>query len=111
MKIVLFFIFCFSLISNTTVAQKSSFIVLGDLHYDVLQDHDMGWLSTKPGDLRQVTEEYTKYTSENWNDFMAILKRKVKSSKSPVKTIVQLGDLSEGLAGSEEKALKWLRMR
>ena len=104
MKIALFFIFCFSIIINTSVAQKSSFIVLGDLHYDVLQDHDMEWLGRKPDDLRQVTEEYTKYTSENWYDFMALLKRKVESNNSPVKAIVQLGDLSEGLAGSDEKA-------
>ncbi len=104
MKVALFFIFCFIIINHTSVAQKSSFIVLGDLHYDVLQDHDMDWLKTKPDDLRQVTEEYTKYTSENWNDFTAILKRKVESNRSPVKAIVQLGDLSEGLAGSEEKA-------
>lgn len=104
MKIALFFIFCFSIILNTSIAQKSSFIVLGDLHYDLLQDHDMEWLGRKPDDLRQVTEEYTKYTSENWNDFMAILKRKVESNNSPVKAIVQLGDLSEGLAGTEEKA-------
>ena len=104
MKVAFFFIFCFSIIINTSVAQKSSFIVLGDLHYDLLQDHDMDWLKTKAGDLRQVTEEYTKYTNENWNDFMAILKRKVESNESPVRAIVQLGDLSEGLAGSEEKA-------
>jgi len=104
MKNALFFIFCFIIINHTSVAQKSSFIVLGDLHYDVLQDHDMEWLGQKPDDLRQVTEEYTKYTSENWNDFMAILKRKVETNNSPVKAIVQLGDLSEGLAGTEEKA-------
>jgi hypothetical protein len=103
MKTALFFIFCFCIIF-TTSAQKSSFIVLGDTHYDLLQDHDMDWLKTKPGDLRQVTEEYTKYTSENWNDFMSILKRKVESNSSPIRAIVQLGDLSEGLAGTDEKA-------
>lgn len=104
MKTTLLFIFCFSIVINTSIAQKSSLIVLGDLHYDLLQDHDMEWLGLKPDDLRQVTEEYTKYTKENWNDFMAILKKRVASNDSHVKAIVQLGDLSEGLAGTEEKA-------
>lgn len=103
MKTTLLFILFFCLVL-TAPAQKSSFIVLGDIHYDLLEDHDMQWLNTKPGDLRQVTQEYTKYTRENWNDFMTILKKKVKSSASPVKAIVQIGDLSEGLAGNEEKA-------
>jgi 3',5'-cyclic AMP phosphodiesterase CpdA len=104
MKTALLFIFFFSMIIHASVAQKSSFIVLGDLHYDLLQDHDMVWLGQKPDDLRQVTEEYTKYTGENWKDFMAILKNRVLSKDSKVKAIVQLGDLSEGLAGSEVKA-------
>ncbi len=87
-----------------SVAQKSSFMVLGDLHYDLLEDHDMDWLNSKPDDLRQVTEEYTVYTRENWGDFMAILKKRVESEDPPVKAVVQLGDLSEGLAGTEDKA-------
>ncbi len=104
MKIAQIIFFFFFIIYQTSFGQKSSFIVLGDIHYDLLEDHDMDWLSTKPGDLRQVTEEYTKYTSENWDDFMAILKIKVESDNSKVTAIVQLGDLSEGLAGTKEKA-------
>lgn len=87
-----------------SVAQKSSFIVLGDMHYDLLTDHDMEWLREKPDDLRQVTEEYTVYTRENWTDFMTVLKNRAVSDDPPVKAVIQLGDLSEGLAGSEEKA-------
>lgn len=85
-------------------AQKSSLIVLGDIHYDLLQDHDMDWLMKKPDDLRQVTKEYTVYTEKNWSDFMTIIKNKAASKNPTVKAIIQLGDLSEGLAGSEEKA-------
>jgi len=85
-------------------AQKSTLMVLGDLHYDLLQDHDMDWLKTKPDDLRQVTQEYTVFTAKNWNDFMGILRQKAQTVKPPLKAIVQLGDLSEGLAGSEVKA-------
>lgn len=94
------------LISVNCTGQNSSFLVLGDLHYDILEDHDMGWLSTKPDDLRQVTEEYTVYTKKNWDDFLGILRLKAQEEGPSMKGIIQLGDLSEGLAGSPEKALK-----
>ncbi len=86
------------------LAQKSSFIVLGDLHYDLLDDHDMNWLGTKPDDLLQVTKEYTVYTEKNWSDFMTIIRNKAVSENPPVKAVIQLGDLSEGLAGSVQMA-------
>ena len=104
MKRYLPFIFLLVFLSFQSYAQKNSFLILGDLHYDLLDDHDMDWLSTKPDDLRQVTEEYTVYTEKNWSDFMGILQRKVQTFRPSVKAIIQLGDLSEGLAGSEEKA-------
>ena len=85
-------------------AQKSSLIILGDMHYDLLQDHDLDWLKEKPGDFRQVTKEYTVYTEENWKDFMGILKKRTENEIPKVKALIQLGDLSEGLAGTEEKA-------
>jgi 3',5'-cyclic AMP phosphodiesterase CpdA len=84
-------------------AQKSSVILLGDIHYDRIEDHHMEWLKDKPGDIRQV-EEYTRITSEHWSDFMEVIKNRVDSDDYPVKAIIQAGDLSEGLAGSEEKA-------
>ena len=42
--------------------KEVSFLLLGDIHYDLLEDHDMEWLSTKPDDLRQVTKEYSVFT-------------------------------------------------
>jgi len=98
--IIVIFLFA-SIICN---AQKNSFLVLGDLHYDLLGDHDMDWLNTKPDDLRQVTKEYTVYTDKNWSDFMGTLRQKIQNEGPSVKAIIQLGDLSEGLAGSEKKA-------
>lgn len=74
-------------------AQKSSILVLGDLHYDLIEDHDIDWLSKKPDDLRQVTHEYTIFTANHWSTFMNILRRKVASTNPPVKGIIQLGDL------------------
>jgi hypothetical protein len=74
------------------------------MHYDLPEDHDMDWLRTKPDDLRQVTQEYTVFTKNNWVDFMGIVRQKTQTVKPPVKAVIQLGDLSEGLAGSEKKA-------
>lgn len=103
--------FCLQLLFLTlfllpTQAQKSTLLVLGDLHYDLLEDHDMDWLRTKPDDLRQVTQEYTVFTKNNWVDFMGIVRDKAQTVKPPMKAVIQLGDLSEGLAGSEEKAVQ-----
>ena len=91
------------LLIHSVSAQRSSLIMLGDIHYDLMEDHDMEWLRNKPDDLRQV-KEYTAFTRDNWNDFMAIIKKRAESENPPVKAILQLGDLSEGLAGTEAKA-------
>jgi len=104
MKNILIVYFLTFLLNFNSPAQKSSFIVLGDIHYDLLQDHDMNWLNIKPDDLRQVTREYSVYTEKNWSDFTGILKQKAQTVKPSLKAIIQLGDLSEGLAGSELKA-------
>lgn len=97
----LFIILCTCSIAH---AQKQSFLVLGDIHYDLLEDHDMEWLRKKPDDLRQVTTEYTQFTKNNWPTFSKYLKDKAASHKPGIKAVLQLGDLSEGLAGSEPKA-------
>jgi 3',5'-cyclic AMP phosphodiesterase CpdA len=99
-------LFCFVLIAFGLASQNSSLIILGDIHYDRPEFHDIGWLSTKPDDLRQVTKEYTVYTARYWSDFVAGLKKKVVVYRPPVRAIVQLGDLSEGLAGNEQKAME-----
>ena len=104
MKRYLIILILVAFVSFQSIAQKCSFLILGDMHYDLLGDHDMDWLSTKPDDLRQVSEEYTVYTENHWSDFMGVLQQKVQSEKPPIKAVIQLGDLSEGLAGSMEKA-------
>jgi hypothetical protein len=88
-------------------AHKSSFLVLGDLHYDLLEDHDMVWLNTKPDDLRQVTKEYTVFTEKNWNDFMGVVRQKVHSEFPSMKAIIQFGDLSEGWQDRQRKPGRW----
>jgi UDP-2,3-diacylglucosamine pyrophosphatase LpxH len=106
MKKAVFIIIILAFVSLQSYAQKSSLLILGDLHYDLLGDHDMNWLSKKPDDLRQVTKEYTVNTAKNWIDFMEIIHQKVQNIKPTIKAIIQLGDLSEGLAGSNEKAIQ-----
>lgn len=98
--VILFFLFT----TAGSFSQKSSLIVLGDLHYDLPGDHDMEWLAKKPDDLRQVTTQYTVYTRKYWTEFMEIIRRKSSSVKPGVIGIIQLGDLSEGLAGTPDKA-------
>ncbi|MCE5205023.1 MAG: metallophosphoesterase [Porphyromonadaceae bacterium] len=91
------------LIVSTTIAQEQSFLILGDIHYDRMEDHDLTWLSEKPDDLRQI-KEYTQITKDIWPAFSSHLRHKVLQYDPAVKAVVQLGDLSEGLAGSEKKA-------
>ncbi len=85
-------------------AQNSSIIVVGDLHYNQMKDHNLEWLTNQPGDLVKESEDYSSYTNKYWLPFMSVLKEKTVSVKPEVKAIIQLGDLSEGLAGSVEKA-------
>ncbi len=86
------------------LAQSSSIIVVGDLHYNQMKDHNLEWLANQPGDLVKESEDYSSYTNKFWVPFMNVLKEKTVSVKPEVKAIIQLGDLSEGLAGSVEKA-------
>lgn len=105
------FIFLLILTSLPSYCQKQnekdiSFLLLGDIHYDLLEDHDMTWLSTKPDDLRQVTEEYSVFTKNTWPEFSRTISRKVQKHQPVIKAILQMGDLSEGLAGSPQKAIQ-----
>ena len=86
--------------------KEVSFLLLGDIHYDLLEDHDMEWLSTKPDDLRQVTKEYSVFTKNTWPEFSRIISRQVQKPQPSIKALLQMGDLSEGLAGSPQKAIQ-----
>ena len=104
MKIFTLLLVLLSFVSINSTAQNSSIIVLGDLHYNQMEDHDLEWLKNQPGDLVQESIDYADYTNKYWNPFMNIVREKSYSVNPPVKAIVQVGDLSEGLAGSVEKA-------
>lgn len=87
---------------NAGTGSQTGFIVLGDMHYDRIENHDLAWLAEQGDDLRQVTTEYTVFTNNFWSDFTALLRE--RSSKENIDAILQLGDLSEGLAGTEALA-------
>lgn len=104
---IMIFILSLVLSSQSYAKHKNepvSFLLLGDIHYDLPEDHDMDWLQTKPDDWRQVTTEYTQFTKNNWIPFTGIIRKTMKSNRPPIKAVLQMGDLSEGLAGSPQKA-------
>lgn len=79
---------------------QERYILLGDIHYDLLENHDIDYLLAKGDDYRQVTQEYTRYTADYWNDFSHAVREKARQSDA----IIQMGDISEGLAGTPELA-------
>jgi hypothetical protein len=85
-----FFLLLIVTFTTPSVAQKSSFLVLGDLHYDLLEDHDMEWLRQKPDDLRQVTEEYTVYTKKK-TDMLPFLGKELGESDAKYKFVAVYG--------------------
>jgi hypothetical protein len=103
-KLISTALICLSILFVSCSARSTRIIMLGDIHYDLPEDHDMTWLRTKPDDFRQVTEEYTVNTAKNWTDFIEKIRNVAGEKKDPARVILQVGDLSEGLAGSPEKA-------
>src|SRR5436309_10876335 len=78
--------------------------VLGDLHLDRPEHHDAEWLkATHPNDVRQV-ENYCRVTREFSPKLFATVKAQVAAAKAPVPFVLQLGDLIEGLCGSDRLA-------
>lgn len=81
-----------------------AFPLLGDLHFDRPEHHDQGWLAkTHPGDVEQV-RNYVRLTRETLPPLFAAVRERVAGTKLPVPFVVQVGDLVEGLCGSEELA-------
>ena len=90
--------------------------MLGDLHFDRPQHHDLDWLKQEhPGDVRQV-ENYCRVT-EQWSaKLLDAARARVAAAQSPVPFVLQLGDLIEGLCGSPalatrqaREALEWVK--
>ena len=86
-------------------AKKSedvSFIVLGDVHYCDASFYDLDKMqASKPGDYQQITKTYAPVTKNNWSDLVGALKNRIAQSDPSVRCVVQLGDISEGIANVE----------
>jgi hypothetical protein len=86
--------------------------VLGDLHFDRLEHHDLEWLAREhPGDVRQV-QNYSQITRERTPSLLARVRtacHDLQRERAHVPFVLQLGDLLEGLCGSEELALRQAR--
>jgi hypothetical protein len=85
-----------------------AFPLLGDVHYDKLNCHDLKLLGReKPDDLRQV-REYSALTTDTVPRLFASVRETVAdlngSADTSVPFTVQVGDLVEGLCGSAEQS-------
>lgn len=91
--------------ANTQEAGRGvaySFVYLGDIHFDRKSHHDLEWVrANKPDDLRQI-EEYVSHTAERAPGLMKRIQTAIEASDGRIKMIIQGGDLTEGLCGSQE---------
>lgn len=97
-----------------------AFVLLGDLHFDKLQHHDLEELGrTKPDDLRQV-REYSSLTStilpQLFHSVRETIVEQNRAAAQRVAFTAQVGDLVEGLCSSEalvarqdNEVVQWVR--
>ncbi|WP_343704498.1 metallophosphoesterase [Chitinophaga sp.] len=81
-----------------------SFLLLGDLHFDKPEHHDMQYVRQfYPNDIGQI-ENYCRITRENFPGLMQAAKERATAMKADF--WLQLGDFVEGLCGSETLAAR-----
>lgn len=100
MKIRILTIAALAVTTTLSVMAKDRLLLLGDIHLDRIENHDMEWLVTRGDNLRQVTKEYTVWTRDNFPALASTIGDVADKSSA----VIQLGDLSEGLAGNPVKA-------
>lgn len=101
-----------SLLRAATVSSAGpvSFMLLGDLHYDKLEHHDFAWLEKKhPNDRNQI-KNYSRLTAGIMPRLFATLRSTIaelnRTPATRIAFVLQVGDLVEGLCGSEELATR-----
>jgi 3',5'-cyclic AMP phosphodiesterase CpdA len=78
------------------------FVLLGDLHFDKLSEHDVGYVQQEyPGNLSQI-ENYSRITRDNLSYLMDASKELAR--KIDARFYLQIGDFVEGLCGSKALA-------
>jgi len=99
-------------VSAAGEGEEWAFPLLGDLHFDRLEHHDHEWLKREhPGDVSQV-ENYSRITREMTPQLLVQARETVaelRGQKVSVPFVLQLGDLLEGLCGSEALAQRQAR--
>lgn len=87
-----------------------SFILLGDLHYDKLEHHNMAWVQAdKPNDVSQI-QNYSRISRDLSPRLLATVRDTItdlnRHPATRVAFVLQAGDLVEGLCGSEELSVR-----
>lgn len=96
-------------IAAAATSEEFGFPILGDLHYDKLEHHDFEWLrATHVGDERQV-QNYSRVTREVSPKLLETVKVRAGKANAPISFALQLGDLVEGLCGTERLAEQQMR--
>ena len=89
-----------------------AFPFLGDLHFDKLEHHDHEWLQREhPGDVSQV-ENYSRITRDMTPRLFARVRESLAAlnqANTNVPFVLQLGDLLEGLCGTDQLAQRQAR--
>ncbi|HPF39352.1 MAG TPA: metallophosphoesterase [Phycisphaerae bacterium] len=76
------------------------FALLGDLHYDRWDHHDMDWVRREKGkDVRQI-EGYVESTEKHTPRLFSRVREMIATSPSKIAGVVHVGDFVEGLCGS-----------
>ena len=93
-----------------TDAAAFSFVLLGDLHFDKIAHHDMAWIEKhKGGDLGQI-RNYSRITADIMPRLFATVRDTVaelnRTPDARCAFVLQVGDLVEGLCGTEELAAR-----
>ncbi len=81
------------------------FLVLGDIHLDDMSHHDMDWMKREKPNVISQCKTYSRITKEYTPRLFAELRRQVGSNER-IKFVAQLGDFTQGLAGTPELARK-----
>lgn len=95
-----------ALLFAARVEAQTGFVVLGDLHLDKFELHDMDYVHTRPSDWRQITREYPFFTAAYTPKLFAAAGRRMAEGRQ---ALVQLGDLMQGVAGNDSLAREMAR--
>ncbi len=79
-----------------------SFVYLGDLHFDKESHHNFDWVKANmPADIRQI-EDYVRITRDHTPGLFKRVQSAIESSDGRIHMVIQGGDLTEGLCGSQQ---------